>query len=310
MTAAPDELSDEDAYRAALTSPAAGATPASIEAFYKAKLDIRTGQIAADHALQKALRDADFASLQKYYDTYVDVAKGSLDRAKSGAEAVRTAAAAIGTIYAAILALAFSVNKPLPPRGLIPALFLGIAIVMSTAYVAFLMRDPRVVPWAAGRASTRASMRERTTSLLEWISQNVYYKRYALRTSVIALGFGVAFLPVAFISLGSGTAPTPSEASLQAWPGTPTAVSDPALQEILYQAQVTEAQELRKAQLQAAPGESPRDIGFWIVYGLALIGIISTFFHERVARLLGFDLDQPPGTPGSGAPVPPTIPAE
>jgi len=51
---------------------------------------------------------------------------------------VQKAAAAIAALYTPLLGVVFSVNdNPLPSRGVIPVLFLGLAILSSTAYLAY-----------------------------------------------------------------------------------------------------------------------------------------------------------------------------
>jgi hypothetical protein len=66
------------------------------------------------------------------------------------ADFVQKAAAAIATAYAAILALSLSVTSaaagvtPLPATGIIPTLFLGLAFVLATVYVAFVTKPAGV----------------------------------------------------------------------------------------------------------------------------------------------------------------------
>lgn len=101
---------------------------------------------------------------------------------------------------------------------MIPAVFLGIAIVMSTAYVAFLIRDPAKTSPPEEGDEVRQNMGNRVRWLIDCMSQSVMHKRYALRSGVIALGFGVVFLPVAFLSFRSQGARAPTSSATQAWP--------------------------------------------------------------------------------------------
>ena len=75
-----------------------------------------------------ALEDAEVA--QGREQALLDVAKGTLDRARANADLVQKASAALVPLYTGALALAFSVgDHPLPLRGLIPTILLGLAVV-------------------------------------------------------------------------------------------------------------------------------------------------------------------------------------
>jgi hypothetical protein len=113
----------------------------------------RDGRLAAEDALRAAVQSA-----------YLDVAKGTLDRALKRAEFLTAAAGAIGTSYAALLGLVYSAGgdtpRPLPATGIGPALFLGLALVLSAFYVAYIRVSAstgRVLPAGhrdAGRATS------------------------------------------------------------------------------------------------------------------------------------------------------------
>jgi hypothetical protein len=86
-----------------------------------AKLEVRKKRTDQEIARAKAERDADLGVEEEYYKAVFEVAKGSIDRARSFAETVQKATGAIITLYTAILALAFSVSeRPLPGRALSP----------------------------------------------------------------------------------------------------------------------------------------------------------------------------------------------
>lgn len=161
-----------------------------------------------------------------------------IDRTRSAAEAVRNAAAAIGTIYAAVLGLIFSTDQPLPARGLIPAVFLGLAIVGSSAYLAYIrpwkalerLNFPPQVP-----AETIEELREaqelRTESFRRQTRKAINRRSYWLRVSVLALGFGVVFLPSAFIRH-----PDTHTMRVPQWPKPPVAANQAQL--ALYKAKL------------------------------------------------------------------------
>jgi hypothetical protein len=84
---------DDDAYRSQLVAPGPNATADEKLAFYQRQVDLRKAQIQSDEALFKAFEEADLSSLQRHHDALAEIAKGSIERARSGAEAVRNAAA-------------------------------------------------------------------------------------------------------------------------------------------------------------------------------------------------------------------------
>lgn len=148
-------------------------------------------------------RDRDAELYKAEHAAYVDVAKDSVTRGRSAAEFSRNAAAAIGTLYAAAIGVAFATDSgatPLPIRGLIPAAFLGLALVFSTMYVAFLLpggRSDSSPPAGNDLVSVQAS---RLDAFVQWTSEIATRNAWALHASVLFLGAGVAFLPAPFLS--------------------------------------------------------------------------------------------------------------
>jgi hypothetical protein len=250
---------------------------------YQADVDLARAEAAADRELEKIEATSDFSLNQAFHQGLMDVEKGSIDRATAGAESVRNAAAAIGVIYTGILGLAFSVgDRPLPARGTIPAFFLGLSIVLATAYMAYLTDPPEETEWPQGGRSVPLNQSERTSAFIRWIGDKVRNRAYVLRTAVTALGFGVAFLPVGFVSLGTTPSPLVSEAqgtevSIASWPSPPPDIDDPALQQVLYEAQVAEAKEQRAIAQQTTPSESWSNIRVRVVYIAAAASIFLVF---------------------------------
>src|SRR5262245_3872547 len=112
---------------------------------YKSKLAVRVKRTEQEIARAAADRAAARALELEYYKGVLEVAKGSIERARGAAEFVQKASGGIGVIYAAILGVAFSVSeRPLPSRGVLPAIFLGISVVCATYFLAWLpTREPR-----------------------------------------------------------------------------------------------------------------------------------------------------------------------
>jgi hypothetical protein len=165
-------------------------------------------KIALEHSRQDLSGAAEDALRASVQSAYLDVAKGTIDRSLKRAEFVTAAAGAIGTSYAALLALAFSVSAdtphPLPARGLAPAVFLAVSFLMSVIYVAFLRGatvDLTLIPSGGSDVQER-----RLTTFLKWVNLGLLRRTWALRTAVISLGAGVALLPLPFLDISSGWA--------------------------------------------------------------------------------------------------------
>jgi hypothetical protein len=176
---------------------------------------------ARQDAMRQAIKDAqgsDYTSIQAINGAYLDVAKGQIDRAQARVSQVVTAASAIGTIYTAILALHFGgagssgtianltvLTIPLPSTGFIPGIFLGLAIFFALIYLAFITPRSRSleVPKPSGIVSLRVIEQRRYFIL--WTSEIVRQRLSSLHASVLSLGFGVVFLPVAILNV-SGAA--------------------------------------------------------------------------------------------------------
>lgn len=153
-------------------------------------------------------RDRDADLYKGEHAAYVEVAKDSVARGRSAAEFSRNAAAAIGTLYAGAIGVAFATDvgaTPLPVRGLIPAGFLGLALMFSTMYVAFLLpggRSSSSPPVGNDLVSLQSA---RLDAFVQWTSEIATRNAWALHASVLSLGAGVAFLPSAFLSWEGST---------------------------------------------------------------------------------------------------------
>ncbi len=153
-----------------------------------ARLD---GRVAAEDALRLAVQSA-----------YLDVVRGALDRALTRANFVTAVAGAVGTSYAALLALVYSVSgnqlKPLPPTGIVPAVFLGLSFVLSAFYVAYIR--PYTKPGHILPTGTGAYMQEdRLLFFIKWVNDGTMQRAWALRVSIVCLGIGVALMPLPFL---------------------------------------------------------------------------------------------------------------
>jgi hypothetical protein len=193
---------------------------------YQAQLDIETAKYQAqideikaqwrDQAttalelskLEKTRQDNATAEEDKLREAvhaaYLEVAKGTLDRALKRADFITGVAGAIGTSYAALLALVYSTSSepptPLPGRGIVPALFLGLSFLLSAFYVAFIRPGSlagQYLPSGVGGTIQE----DRMLFFLKWVTEGAMQRAWALRTAVISLAVGVALIPLPFLQL-------------------------------------------------------------------------------------------------------------
>jgi len=135
---------------------------------------------------------------------YIEVQKAKIDRTFRSADAVTRAAGAIATIYTGLLALVYSVGstppRPLPARGVAPAVFLALAFFFSVVNVGFIRRSGRRVDILES-AETWKQQQVRLVRLLQWVDRGALQRAWALRAGIVCLGAGVALLPIPFLAL-------------------------------------------------------------------------------------------------------------
>jgi hypothetical protein len=234
----------------------------------KAQLEVRKKRTDQEIARAKAYEDARDAVAQEYYKAVLEVAKGSIDRARASAEIVQKASAAIVTLYTAVLAVAFSAaDNPLPGKTLFAAVLLGVAILLSTAFLGWVPEaEPKeerdVIQEAEG-----ATLGEVLTSVfVRWTRKAALQRGRLLRGSVVALAGAVALMPAPFVTIGGKD----TVAASVGWPAVDAvAGSDTELKKILYTAQVAEVAEQRKQ-------PAARDEQEWVWWAIAgLAGVLT-----------------------------------
>ncbi len=156
--------------------------------------------------LQKATYENHFAIMQAVHNGYIEVAKGEWDRSLQRADFVQKVAAAIGTVYAAIIALTYSVGSasgvPLPITGMAPAIFLGLSFFLSAFYVAGFSKwthsdNIKLEPSGPLLPSEQDAQRN---TFINWNNQGVLQRSEFLTASVVSLGIGVICLPLPYLS--------------------------------------------------------------------------------------------------------------
>lgn len=258
----------------------------------KAELAAEAAEQQAMRDLAKASADADNANLLHFSETLASFAISSVDRARAGAEVVQKASAAIATLYTGLLAFVFAVGEnPLPTRGVLAPIFLGLAVVLSTAYIAYLGPVSGETPGPAPTEGLETAVMERLNASIRASSKTAVRRSWTLRASVLALGVGLSFVALPFITLGSPTqgGSTSTAADPPAWP-TPQSGIPWTLNRILYTAQVQEIAEARQSALEDAALPGPSDEGLTLV--LAGVGLFVV--------LAGATLWRPPAASASG----------
>jgi hypothetical protein len=205
-------------------------------------------------------RRKDFATARHESQVEVDAAqieviKSAVDRSRDSAKYIQIASSAIATLYTGIAALDFSLDKnaPLPVRGVIPIVFLGLAIVFSTVYIAWLGPGVTVPPFPTELDVTAIRL-ARVEWLNQWVSAAVLRRAWALHAATLCLAAGLVFLPAAFVPINTSAAAAgapvisrPKTNSLPAWPAIPSTTDRFAV--IRYKAQVAEIAARRAAAL-------------------------------------------------------------
>lgn len=228
--------------------------------------------------------NADIASLQTLQTNIYAVASGSIERTRNSAETVQKSAAAIVTIYTGVLAFVFVAEKsPLPIRGVVAPIFLGAAIVLSTAYLAYVRppsTDSQKIPM--GIEGLEPKSFARLNSFIELTSEVANRRAMLMRASVMALGVGLVSISLPFIQAPGFLADKPPQvttAEPSPWPqpnlGLPEIHS-----RILYRAQVEEVLKARESaradaakKAAAAPPESVLSVAVLVALGALIVAL-------------------------------------
>jgi hypothetical protein len=183
-----------DAAKAALRNPVDEAVRVEARAW---TVDDRDETEAA--ALRSMAYAAEYDRAKTIHDQRVAVVMAGFQRAQSAAEFVRNAAAGILAVYQAVLGLAFvAKDRPLPVSGVMGTVFLALAAVAATAYVAWLSAGKSVAP-PAPSASLKVYQDRRLNSFSAWVSSAVLERVYFMHVAVVSLFIGAIMLPLPFI---------------------------------------------------------------------------------------------------------------
>jgi hypothetical protein len=160
-----------------------------------------------DGATISAAWTNEYAHQQAIYIAYIQVTKRSVDHVQSLGAYVQKAATIIAIAYMAILAAVFALSFNMkdfrmPLQGMIPVLFLALAVLLATLYLSCITPCPpkQVV---VGAPTLYEVQRLRLMTFMQWTLQNVLYWRSLLHMSLVSLSAGIVFLPAAYLAMGS-----------------------------------------------------------------------------------------------------------
>jgi hypothetical protein len=270
--------------------PSAGAQDDLAKILYQAQVDLAKAENQRDALLVDKDWDAENELYKEFHVAIRSTAQTLAGAKQSNAELVQKAAATVITIYTGVLGLVFAVSSnALPLRGLVPAIFIGLAVALSTAYVAYL--TSATVTNIQATDAARPSILAHTNAFVDWINERLDARAPLLRAAVLSLGVGLLLLPAPFIDVRDHAVSGPA---LPDWPSYPPVTAANAdLAKVLYQAQVTEAATRRDLVLRSAAQPQPRtvsifgadvelvEVGTW---GLAVLFAVGIFKLSRRSR--------------------------
>lgn len=273
---------------------------------YKSMLAHQAKLADAHLAVAEARRELDDSRATTFWTNLTTIAAGVVERSRANADIVQKASAAVATLYTGALGLVFTASDhPLPVRGILPVLFLGLAVVLATYYLAY--QSPTIGPASTvdtDRPTADAEAAARFNTIVTYTHNLVTPRVMALRCSVVALAVGLAFLPLAFLAPPSfavaaapaNTGTKTGDTELIDWPSA-EGLPPGRLGAIRYQAEVDETAALRKAQREdeQAPA-AENDLGYTLA--LLVLGLLLVYVVPR--RIPAETTTVSPGMPGSG----------
>jgi hypothetical protein len=139
---------------------------------------------------------------------YIAVAQGSLDRANTRVNVLTTAIAAVTTLYTGLLALVYAAEpgkgQHLAATGIIPAIFLGCALLLVTVYAAMfkstITQNSLIATSIGGNVAS-----QRLIDFITWCTATVTARIWALHAGIVSFGVAIATLPLPFSKIDSGS---------------------------------------------------------------------------------------------------------
>jgi hypothetical protein len=155
---------------------------------------------------------------ESIHAAYVSIATSTLDRMIRRADSVIKVSAAAGTIYTTILGLNYTYGDSVgfTPWALVPAALFAASLTLGATYVGYVQTAPSTFQPLATALSAEVQ-HKRLDDLIGWVNSIALRRVWALRTSIAALGFGVASMPVAFVNHHEQTIAIAAIAGTAAW---------------------------------------------------------------------------------------------
>ena len=178
------------------------ANTAVLTALEASRADVQTAHNASRGDADRA---AEAALVKSLHDAYISVTQSSIDRSLTRTNVVTASISAVITIYTGLLALVYAAKsgsgRPLTAAAIIPALFLGLALLLVTVYAAMFKnssseRGPLLPTGVGGQL-----VEYRLTTFMEWCFATVGARAWALHAGIVSLGWGVVSLPMPFVTL-------------------------------------------------------------------------------------------------------------
>jgi hypothetical protein len=93
-------------------------------------------------------------------------------------------------------------TSTLPARGVVPAVFFGLALFFATAYMAWLSREKRKsIRSYEPHTSLPIVQERRLDAFVDWVTQLAMDRALMLRGAVVSFGYGVLTLPLPFVQI-------------------------------------------------------------------------------------------------------------
>jgi hypothetical protein len=175
---------------------------------WKAQRQQGRDNTAAEQKLDDARDDsrvqAERDSVKAVHDAYIATTQSSLDRAMTRMNVVTSSVSAVTTVYTGLLALVYAAEpgkgEHLQAGALIPALFLGLALLLVTIYAAMFRRktiNADLLPSGVGGYAAEY----RLVTFMEWCLAGVLARSWALHAGIVSFGLGIATLPLPFLKI-------------------------------------------------------------------------------------------------------------
>ena len=156
---------------------------------------VAAATVANNRAVETAAAADERARYLIFLNKYLEVAAGSLDRSLKRAEQLVAIIAALAAVYQFLIGPQFFAEGTAPETAQWPSVFLGIALLLSAVYYAFLRRSSSTRRLLPAEVDSEPAL----ISFMEWTFAGVLARAWALRGAIVALGAAILVMPVPFV---------------------------------------------------------------------------------------------------------------